>query len=151
MDRVTEELIEEERSIESDDLSKSNVSNLIARDEDIVNAGVTNEGAEFLDSTLGGNVPLFTHLGGPKTDPTGKKNSLSIPNIRVTFAPPQKNFFISQAFYFFSPSQIFFSILKSLFCFFILIFSNLKFSLILLSNQGIMNNSINIVIRELTI
>ena len=58
MDRVTEDLTEEERSIGSDDLSKSNISNLIAEGDDIVKAGrVTDVGAEFLDSTLGDNVP----------------------------------------------------------------------------------------------
>jgi hypothetical protein len=63
MDRVTDELAEEERSIGSDDLSKSNISNLIADEEDdVVKASVTSEGAEFLDSTLGDNVPRILAL-----------------------------------------------------------------------------------------
>jgi hypothetical protein len=44
-------------------LSKSNISNLIAEGEDdVVKAGVTSEGAEFLDSTLGDNVPIIIFI-----------------------------------------------------------------------------------------
>jgi hypothetical protein len=62
MDKLPEELGDEERSYDTDDLVRSNVSGLIVEDDE-VNSNQDLEDPEFLNSTVDGTVPILSISG----------------------------------------------------------------------------------------
>jgi hypothetical protein len=62
MDKLPEELGDEERSYDTDDLVRSNVSGLIVEDEE-GNSSQDLEDPEFLNSTVSGIVPILNISG----------------------------------------------------------------------------------------